>query len=226
MPTTTSCSVMRSHFPGVRGDGAGLEKEGRTNPPRVPSLPKAWPNTCPEGGCQGVFTVFQDTFARLWSSDEPRRVSAFTWDLHRLADWFTTCHVTTVARESTGVYGMPVWQLRAARGLAVALVNARHVKHVPGRPKTDRFDCRGLQKLPTDGLLAPSFRPPEDMGRLRSFLRHREHLIPMTVQPMQPMQQSLDQMPLHLPHVMSAGTGVTGRRMLRAMGTGERAPPP
>ena len=83
--------------------------------------------------------------------------------------------------ESTGVYWIPLFQILEARGFEVALVNARHVKNVPGRPKTDRFDCRWLQKLHTYGLLAPSFRPPEDMCRLRSLLRHRDNLIRMTV---------------------------------------------
>ena len=153
-----------------------------------------------------------------------QKLSAFTCDLHRLADWFTTCRVTTVAMESTGVYWMPLFQILEARGFAVALVNARHVKHVPGRPKTDRFDCRWLQKLHSYGLLAPSFRPPEDMCQFRSLLRHRDNLVHLSVKHIQHMQKSLDQMHLHLHHVMSDVTGVTGMRILRAIVAGERDP--
>jgi len=153
-----------------------------------------------------------------------QKFSAFTCDLHRLADWLTACRITTVVMESTGVYWIPLFQILEARGFAVALVNARHVKHVPGRPKTDRLDCRWLHKLHTYGLLAPSFRPPEDICRLRSLLRHRENLIRMTVKHIQHMQKSLDQMNLHLHHVISDITGVTGLRIIRALVAGERDP--
>ena len=74
------------------------------------------------------------------------------------------------------------------------------------------------------GLLAPSFRPPEDICQLRSLLRHRDNLIQMTVKHIQHMQKSLDQMHLHLHHVMSDVTGVTGMRILRAIVAGERDP--
>jgi transposase len=132
--------------------------------------------------------------------------------------------MTTVVMASTGVSWIPLFQMLEARGFAVALVNARHVTNVPGRPKTDRFDCRWLQKLHTYGFLAPSCRPPEAMCRLRSLLRHRENLIRMTVKPIQPMHKSLDQMHLHLHHGMSDLPGVTGLRILRAIVAGERAP--
>ena len=150
--------------------------------------------------------------------------SAFTCDLHRLADWLQACGLTTVAMESTGVYWLPLFQRLEASGFKVALVNARPVKNVPGRPKTDRFDGRWLQKLQTYGLLAPSFRPPEAVCRLRSLLRHRDNLIQMTVKHIQHRQKSLDHMNLHLHHVMSDMTGVTGMRIIRAMVAGERAP--
>jgi transposase len=126
--------------------------------------------------------------------------------------------------ESTGVYWIPLFQILETRGFAVALVTARHAKNVPGRPKTDRFDCRWLQKLHTYGLLAPSFRPPEAICQLRSLLRHRDNLIQMTIKPIQHMQKSLDQMNLHLHHVISDITGVTGLRIIRAIVAGERDP--
>jgi transposase len=153
-----------------------------------------------------------------------QKFSAFTCDLYRLADWLTACRITTVVMESTGVYWIPLFQILEARGFEVALVNARHAKNVPGRPKTDRFDCRWLQKLHSYGLLAPSFRPPEHICQLRSLLRHRDNLIQMMVRHIQHMQKALDQMNLHLHHVLSDLTGVTGMRILRAIVAGERDP--
>src|SRR6266702_3475447 len=88
-----------------------------------------------------------------------QQLSAFPCALYRLADWLTACRITTVVMASTGVYGMPLWQMLAARGFAVAVVNARHAQHVPGRPQPDRCDGRWLPKLQSYGLLAPSFRP-------------------------------------------------------------------
>ena len=69
-----------------------------------------------------------------------RSFGTFTADLHRLADWFERCGVTTVAMESTGVYWIPVYEVLEQRGFAVVLVNARDAKHVPGR-KTDVSDA-------------------------------------------------------------------------------------
>jgi transposase len=153
-----------------------------------------------------------------------QKFSAFTCDLHRLADWLTACRITTVVMESTGVYWISLFQILEAHGFEVALVNARHVKNVPGRPKTDRFDCRWLQRLHSYGLLASSFRPPEAICQLRSLMRHRDSLIQMSVKHIQHMQKSLDQMNLHLHHVISDVTGVTGLRIIRAIVTGERDP--
>ena len=89
-----------------------------------------------------------------------REFSCFTGDLHRLADWLDACGVKTVAMESTGIYWIPVFEILERRGFEVKLVNAHHVKNVPGR-KTDVSDCQWLQRLHSFGLLEGSFRPPE-----------------------------------------------------------------
>jgi transposase len=101
-----------------------------------------------------------------------RAFHAFTADLHRLADWLTACGVTSVAMESTGVYWIPLYEILEARGIDVVLVNARHVKNVPGR-KTDVVDCQWLQELHSVGLLRGSFRPTAAIAALRAYLRHR-----------------------------------------------------
>ena len=85
-------------------------------------------------------------------------LETFTPDLKRLADWLVTCGVDTVAMESTGVYWIPVFEMLEARSLQVYLVNARHIKNVPGR-KSDVQDCQWIQKLHALGLLSRSSDP-------------------------------------------------------------------
>ena len=105
-----------------------------------------------------------------------RRFKTLTPDLSRLVDWLAACRIDTVAMEATGVYWIPLYELLEARGIEVVLVNARHVKNVPGR-KTDVVDCQWLQELHTVGLLRGSFRPSAEIASLRAYLRHRETLV-------------------------------------------------
>ncbi len=105
-----------------------------------------------------------------------RSFGTFTPDLKTLADWLTTCHVKTVAMESTGVYWIPIYEVLEGRGFDVQLINAQHLKHVPGR-KSDVQDCQWIKRLHTYGLLTGSFRPEADMRVLRSYLRHRGMLL-------------------------------------------------
>jgi transposase len=91
----------------------------------------------------------------------------FTSDLLELADWLKHCGIDTVAMESTGVYWIPLFQILEARGFEVFLVNAHHVKNVPGR-KTDVSDCQWLQYLHSVGLLRASFRPPQAVCQVPS----------------------------------------------------------
>jgi transposase len=152
-----------------------------------------------------------------------RCFAPFTPDLHHLADWLVEHEVDTVAMESTGVYWIPLFETLEARGLQVYLVNARHVKHVPGR-KSDVLDCQWLQKLHSLGLLSASFRPDAEMRALRAFLRHRAQLIQHRAPHILHMQKALQQMNLQLHHVLSDITGVTGQQILRTIVAGERDP--
>jgi len=89
----------------------------------------------------------------------PVRVfSTFTEELEHLADWLVQCRVTTVALESTGVYWIPLYDILEQRGMRPCLVNARHMKNVPGR-RTDWHECQWLQFLHSVGLLRALFRP-------------------------------------------------------------------
>lgn len=152
-----------------------------------------------------------------------RAFPTFTTDLHRLADWLQACGVTSVAMESTGVYWIPLYEILEARGFDVVLVNARHVKNVPGR-KTDVVDCQWLQELHSVGLLRGSFRPAAAIAALRAYLRHRETLVQSTATHVQRMQKALVQMNLQLPLVISDITGVTGLRILRDIIAGQTDP--
>ena len=152
-----------------------------------------------------------------------RAFKTFTTDLHRLADWLTACGVTTVAMESTGVYWIPLYEILEGRGFDVVLVNARHVKNVPGR-KTDVVDCQWIQELHSVGLLRGSFRPTAAIAALRAYLRHRETLVQSAAMHVQRMQKALVQMNLQLPIVLSDITGVTGLRILRDIIGGQTDP--
>jgi len=87
-----------------------------------------------------------------------RCFGAYTADLDQLVEWLKACGVQSVALESTGVYWVPLVQKLEAAKVEAVLVNARHLKHVPGR-KTDVKDCQWLQQLHSYGLLNGSFRP-------------------------------------------------------------------
>ena len=138
-----------------------------------------------------------------------RSFDTFTRNLHQLADWLEKCRVRTVAMESTGVYWIPLYQILETRGFQVFLVNAQHVKNVPGR-KSDVSDCQWIQYLHSVGLLKASFRPPDEICAIRSLWRHRESLIQMAAEHTMHMQKALSQMNLQLHHVLSEITGVSG----------------
>jgi transposase len=152
-----------------------------------------------------------------------RSFPTFTQDLYALADWLKQCGIKTVAMESTGVYWIPLFQILEERGLEVCLVNARHVKNVPGR-RTDVSDCQWLQFLHSVGLLKASYRPEQEVCAVRSLLRHRESLVQMAATHVNHMQKALDQMNLQLHHVISDIVGQTGLAIVDAILAGERDP--
>lgn len=152
-----------------------------------------------------------------------RRFGTFTPDLIALVDWLVGCGVDTGAMEATGVYWIPVFELLEGRGLKAYLVNAQHLKRVPGR-KSDYLDCQWIQKLHTLGLLAASFRPDAEMCALRAYLRHRAQLLQHRAPHILHLQKALHQMNVQLTQVLTDVTGVTGLAILRAIVAGERDP--
>lgn len=152
-----------------------------------------------------------------------RAYGTYTPDLMALADWLAACQVTTVAMEATGVYWLPVYEVLEGRGFSVFLVNARHIKNVPGR-KTDVSDAQWIQTLHTYGLLSGSFVPEAEIRVLRSYWRQRASLIEHRAAHIQHMQKALQQMNIQLTQVLSDITGVSGMRIIRAIVAGERDP--
>jgi transposase len=150
-----------------------------------------------------------------------RSFPARTSGLHQLADWLVACGITTVAMESTGVYWVPLYEILEAHGLDVQLVNARHVRHVPGR-KSDVLDCQWILKLHTFGLLRGSFRPTAQVVALRSYLRQRDRLVEGAAVQVQHLHKALTLMNVQIQTVISDITGETGMAMLRAIVAGER----
>lgn len=150
-----------------------------------------------------------------------RKFAAFTSDLKEMVVWLKKCGVKTIAMESTGVYWLPVFQILETSGFEVILVNARHVKNVPGR-KTDVKDSQWLQQLHSYGLLSGSFRPKDQICELRALTRQRDRLTKSATTHVNRMQKALNEMNIQLHHVISDITGVTGMKIIKAIIAGER----
>lgn len=152
-----------------------------------------------------------------------RTFAAFTPDLNQLVEWLQHCQVTTAAMESTGVYWIALYEKLEAAGIKPVLVNARHVRQVPGR-KTDVKDCQWLQQLHSFGLLNGSFRPDQEICQLRTLLRHRENLVVQRAQQVQHMQKAFQQMNVLVHRVVSDLDGDTGLRIVDSILAGQREP--
>lgn len=149
--------------------------------------------------------------------------STFTSQLEAMADWFSSNGVTQVVMEATGSYWKPVWYVLEERGFELLLVNARHVKMVPGR-KSDVADAEWLAELLEHGLLRGSFVPPQVIRELRDLTRYRKRLIQEHTSECQRIQKTLEDAGIKLDSVASDVLGVSGRLMLRALVAGERDP--
>lgn len=152
-----------------------------------------------------------------------RTFSAFTDGLHGLRHWLLECKIRTVAMESTGNYWLTACAVLEDAGIEVCLVNARHVKGVPGK-KTDVCDAAWLQQLHAAGLLRASFRPRREIIPLRYLMRHRADLVAQAGQQVQLMQKVMTEMNLHIHHVFSDVDGVSAQAIISAILAGERDP--
>lgn len=152
-----------------------------------------------------------------------RAFGTTTAQLQALVQWLAAEGVQSVAMESTGVYWIPLYELLAAQGIAVVLVNVRQLHGVPAR-KSDVRDCQWLQQLHSCGLLRGSFRPAPPVCQVRALTRERATLVAERTRIVQRMQKALDQMNVQVHHAVTDLTGQTGLAMVRAIVAGERDP--
>jgi len=145
-----------------------------------------------------------------------------TADLLALRDWLLSLSVTHVAMESTGVYWKPVFYV-LEDGFTVLLVNAQHLKHVPGR-KSDVIDSAWIAQLLENGLLRGSFVPPTPIRDLRDLTRYRKRQIQERTREVNRLQKVLEEAGLKLTCVLSDIMGMSGRAMVHALAGGTTDP--
>lgn len=155
---------------------------------------------------------------------EVRRCSTMTRSLLALADWLAELEVTRVVMEATSDYWKSPFFVLEAAGFQTWLVNARDVKHLPGRPKTDRLDAVWLCKVAERQMLRPSFVPPAPIRDLRALTRYRRSLVAERTAEKQRVEKLLEDTGIKLSVVASDIFGVSGRQMMAALIAGERDP--
>lgn len=156
-------------------------------------------------------------------ANDVREFGIFTCDIHEIAKYLKNLGIETVAMESTGFYWKPLFVLLQDYGFEAILVNARHIKNVKGR-KTDVVDSRWIQLLHSLGLLSASFQPDLMTEELRTYTRQRQYLIQHASQQVLKMNKNLTLMNLQLKPVLRDLVGLTGRRLIEAILSGNRDP--
>jgi transposase len=155
---------------------------------------------------------------------EVRAYSTMTGSLLGLADRLRVLGVTRVVMEATSDYWKPVFYVLEAHGFETWLVNAKDVKHLPGRPKTDKLDAVWLCKVAERQMIRPSFVPPPEIRRLRDVTRYRIDLVAVRTAEKQRVEKLLEDACIKLSSVASDIFGVSGRAMLDALAAAERSP--
>jgi len=155
---------------------------------------------------------------------EVESYSTMTRPLLSMADRLACLGVTRVVMEATSDYWKPVFYLLEAAGFETWLVNAKDVKHLPGRPKTDKLDCIWLCKVAERQMIRPSFVPPPPFRKLRDLTRYRADLVAARTAEKNRVEKLLEDAQIKLSVVVSDIFGVSGRDMLAALVAGERNP--
>jgi transposase len=179
--------------------------------------------------CCGLHVHKATVVACLWMRDQWGKIhqeiktsGTMTADLLVLYDWLRAKEVTHIAMESTGVFWKPIYNL-LEDGFTVLLVNAAHIKRVPGR-KTEVTDCEWIADLLAHGLLKGSFIPPKPIRELRDLTRYRKSLIDERVREMNRLPKLLQSANIKLSSVASDAMGMSGRKMLEALLGGNTDP--
>ncbi|WP_109527519.1 IS110 family RNA-guided transposase [Nocardia aurea] len=178
-----------------------------------------------------VAKAFGKVCTRVPHPSDPSRRLTKVWEVQatlasveELGDYLVGEQVRAVTLESTGDYWRIWFYVLEERGLRVQLVNARDVKHAPGRPKTDRLDAVWLAKLTEKGLVRPSFVPPYEVRVLRDYTRTRIDLIHERTRYWQRLEKLLEDALIKISSVSSTLTTLSTRAMLEALIAGERDP--
>ncbi|HLV92557.1 MAG TPA: IS110 family transposase [Perlabentimonas sp.] len=153
---------------------------------------------------------------------ETRSYDAFTESIEQLGGWLSSLGVTHIAMESTGVYWKPVYNI-LEKDFAIVLVNARHLKNIPGN-KTDKKDSRRIAKLLLAGLLKGSFIPPKPVREMRDLTRYKRRIIEQIASEKNRIHKFLEDANIKLSSVVSNLSGVVATKIIDAIIEGEGDP--
>ncbi len=180
--------------------------------------------------CCGIDVHKKTVVACLVAPDEAGKVKrttrtfgTMTSHLVALRDWLTAAACSHVAMESTGVYWKPVFNVLEGHIQEILVVNAQHLKAVPGR-KTDVADAEWIADLLRHGLLRGSFIPSAEQRALRALTRHRTTIVNERSRVLNRIQKILEEASIKLSSVVSQISGVSAQRILRAIASGESDP--
>lgn len=196
----------------VRGSGAKAVRVSQTMKP-LPILDR---------NAGGIDVGSEEAHVSI-AGDQPRVFGTTTSQLQALRDWLVGEGVKSVALEATGIYWLCLYEVLEGAGIEVLVVNGKHVRNLPGR-KTDISDCQWIATLHAHGLLRSGFVPPEHIRRLQDYLRLRTDHLTMAASHEQHMQKALERMNVKFHDVISDLTGVSGRKVVRAILDGQRDP--
>ena len=154
--------------------------------------------------------------------EECRTFSTFTCELLALSSWLKQCEITHIAMESTGVYWKPVFNI-LEKDFSILLVNAQHIKNVPGH-KTDRKDSGWIAKLLLSGLLKGSFIPPGPIRKLRELYRYKRKLLQQGTSERNRLQKVLEDANIKIGSVLTDVFGVSGRLIINSLIEGQNDP--
>jgi transposase len=164
-------------------------------------------------------SILVATIRGLGISEETRTFDGFTQSIESLRDWLKENGITHVAMESTGVYWKPVYNILES-DFEILLVNARHIKNVPGH-KTDKKDSKWITKLLLSGLLKGSFIPPKHIRELRDLTRYKRKVIEQISSEKNRIHKLLEDANIKLSSVVSNLSGATATKIIDAMIEGE-----
>ena len=164
-------------------------------------------------------SILVATIRGIGISEETRTFDGFTQSIESLRDWLKENGITHVAMESTGVYWKPVYNILES-DFEILLVNARHIKNVPGH-KTDKKDSKWITKLLLSGLLKGSFIPPKHIRELRDLTRYKRKVIEQISSEKNRIHKLLEDANIKLSSVVSNLSGATATKIIDAMIEGE-----